>query len=219
MNGVHDMGGMQGFGPIHPEKGEPVFHARWEGRLMAMRRAIAATGKLNRRGGRPFIESLPAAEYLSSGYYEQRYVAVTEHWIASGVVTRQEVESGRPANGSVRGVPTLKPAEAARLPYVVPRGMLNVAVTPRFSVGQHVRARNIHPSGHTRLPRYARGRAGIIEWDRGVQAFPDTDVYERGENPQHVYSVRFAARELWGEQASSRDAVYIELWENYLESA
>src|SRR4051812_30181032 len=113
MNGVHDMGGMQGFGPIQPEEGEPVFHARWEGRLMAIRRAIAATGKLNRRGVRPFIESLPAAEYLSSGYYEKWYVAVTEHLIASGVVTRQEIESGRPAKGSVRGVPPFKPAEAA----------------------------------------------------------------------------------------------------------
>ena len=97
--------------------------------------------------------------------------------------------------------------------------MLSVAVTPRFRIGQRVRARNMHPAGHTRLPRYVRGRNGVIDRDRGVQDFPDTSAYGLGENPQHVYSVRFAARELWGEQASSRDAVYMDLWDDYLEPA
>ena len=97
--------------------------------------------------------------------------------------------------------------------------MLKTAVTPRYAIGQRVRARNINPTGHTRLPRYARGRTGVVELDRGVQALPDTNVYGRGENPQHVYSIRFAARELWGDQASARDSVYIDLWEDYLEPA
>ncbi len=97
--------------------------------------------------------------------------------------------------------------------------MLSVAVNPRFQAGQRVRARNMHPVGHTRLPRYARGKTGVIERDQGVQAFPDTNVLSLGENPQHVYSVRFAARELWGERASPRDAVFIDMWEDYLEPA
>ncbi len=88
-----------------------------------------------------------------------------------------------------------------------------------FEVGQHVRARNIHPVGHTRLPRYARGKLGEIDRDHGVYSFPDTDAHGLGDKRQHVYSVRFAARELWGDAASPRDFVYIDLWDDYLESA
>jgi nitrile hydratase beta subunit len=217
MNGVHDMGGMQDMGPIRPEKDEPVFHARWEGRVQAMGRAVGATGKL-RGGARPAIEGIPAAEYLRMSYYERNLTALIERMVAGGLVTRAEVESGKPARGSAKGVPTLKPADAAVLPFRVASAP-NVEVTPRFQAGHRVRARNMHPSGHTRLPRYARSRMGTIETDQGVWAFPDTNVYSLGEKPQHVYSVRFAARELWGEQASPRDFVYIDMWEDYLEPA
>jgi nitrile hydratase len=217
MNGIHDMGGMQGFGPIVPEKNEPVFHAPWEGRLMAMRRAIAATGKL--LGVRPEIESLPAEDYLRMSYYEKWYVASVENFVAMRLVTREEIATGKPAKGSVKSVPALKATEAAKFALQVPHGMLKTKVTPRYAAGQRVKARNMHPAGHTRLPRYVRGRTGVIETDRGVQALPDTNVYGRGENPEHVYSVRFAARELWGEQASPRDSVYLDLWEDYLEPA
>jgi len=216
MNGVHDLGGMQGFGPVVPEKNEPVFHASWEGRVIAMRRALAATGKLPGTL-RPAIESLPAVDYLRMSYYERWYAAVVELSVAGGLVTRAEVETGKPARGSAKSVPPLGPAQAAKLPFQVPQVMLKTAVAPRYATGQKVRARNLHPVGHTRLPRYARGRTGVIERDRGVQAFPDTSVYGRGENPQHVYSVRFAARELWGGAASPLDAVYLDLWEDYLE--
>ena len=92
-------------------------------------------------------------------------------------------------------------------------------VTPSFQVGQHVRARNLNPIGHTRLPRYARGKTGTIERDNGVYVFPDTNAHFLGEKPQHVYSVRFTAHELWGEQASPHDAIYIDLWDDYLEPA
>jgi len=216
MNGVHDLGGMQGFGPIGPEKNEPVFHASWEGRLVAIRRALIAAGKLPGTL-RPVVESLPAAEYLSKGYYDHWYAAVVELLDQNGVATREEIASGKPAKGSVKSVSALKPAEAARLPFRVPQVILKVDMPQRFAAGQNVRARNIHPAGHTRLPRYVRGRLGTVERNRGVQAFPDTDVYNRGQNPQHVYSIRFAARELWGEAASSRDSVYLDLWEDYLE--
>jgi len=211
------MGGMQGFGPIVPEKNEPVFHAPWEGRLVAMRRAMAATGKVPPLL-RPAIESIPAADYLRMSYYEKWYAAVVELFVASGLMTREEIATGKPAKDSVKFVPGLKPADAAVLPFRLSK-MLDTPLKPRYSIGQRVRARNMNPLGHTRLPRYARGRAGVVERDRGVQAFPDTNVYGRGENPQHVYSVRFAARELWGAEASARDSVYLDLWEDYLEPA
>jgi nitrile hydratase beta subunit len=217
MNGIHDMGGMQDMGPIQYEKNEPVFHAAWEGRVMAMIRAVGATGKL-RGAGRPAIESLTAAEYLRMSYYERFMTALIEGMVFSGLVTRAEVASGKPAPGSAKAVPALNAADAAVLSFRVATGV-NVAVAPKFQVGQRVRARNMHPLGHTRLPRYVRGRLGVIERDHGVQAFPDTNVYGRGQKPQHVYSVRFAARELWGEQASPRDAIYIEMWDDYLEPA
>ena len=216
MNGVHDLGGMQGFGPIVPEKDEPVFHAAWEGRLVAIRRALIAASKLP-GNLRPAVESLPAADYLSMSYYERWYAAVVQVLVQNGVATREEIASGKPAKGSVKSVPPLKPAEAAKLPFRVPQVMLKVDVPQHFAAGQKVRARNIHPAGHTRLPRYVRGRVGTVERNRGVQAFPDTHVYKRGQNPQYVYSVRFAARELWGEAAPSGDSVYLDLVEDYLE--
>jgi nitrile hydratase len=95
----------------------------------------------------------------------------------------------------------------------------DVAVAPRFKAGQRVRARNIHPSGHTRLPRYVRARSGVVVLDRGVFLFPDTHAHMRGDKPQHLYSVRFAARELWGEQASRRDFIHLDMWDDYLEPA
>jgi nitrile hydratase len=150
-------------------------------------------------------------------YYERWYAAVVELLAASGLVTRKEIASCKPAKGCAKSVPMLKPAEAAMLPFRLPRVMLKTAATPRYAVGQRVQAHKMNPIGHTRLPRYARGRTGVVERDRGVQAFPDTNVYGRGENPQHVYSVPFAAHELWGEEASARDAVYLDLWEDYLE--
>jgi nitrile hydratase len=212
------MGGMQGIGPIRIEKNEPVFHARWEGRVIAMRRAMAASGKL-RGNFRAAIESIPAADYLRMSYYEKWFTALVEQLVQSGLVTRAEVESGKPAKGSAKAIPALNASDAAALSFRVSPAILKTQVAPRFQVGQRVRARNIHPASHTRLPRYVRGRAGIVERDRGVQVFPDTAALSLGDKPQHVYSVRFAARELWGEQASPRDAVYLELWDDYLEPA
>ena len=216
MNGIHDMGGMHGLGPIQVEKNEPVFHARWEGRVIAMRRAVAAGGKIT-LGLRQAVESIPAADYLRMSYYERWFTALIEQLVASGLVTREEIGSGKPAKGSVKAIPALKPADAATLSFRVAGAMLKVEVAPRFKAGQRVRARMINSTGHTRLPRYVRGRTGVIEQDRGVQALPDSNLATPVEKPQHVYSVRFPARELWGEQASPRDSVYLDLWDDYLE--
>jgi nitrile hydratase subunit beta len=217
MNGIHDMGGMQGMGPIEYEHNEPVFHAAWEARVYAMNRAVTATGKL-KLGLRPPIESLTAFEYLRMSYYEKWLTSLTERMVVGGLLTRAEIETGHPAEGSAKFTPALTAADVPAFMRRIPP-LRKDHVAPGFQVGQHVRARNINPVTHTRLPRYVRGKAGTIERDRGVATFPDTNAYGLGEKPQHVYSVRFSARELWGDQAAAQDAVYVELWDDYLEPA
>jgi nitrile hydratase len=217
MNGVHDMGGMHGMGPIAPEPHEPVFHASWEGRVFALRRAMGAWHRWNIDTTRHEIELVPPVEYLRLSYYARQFVAFLETLIKSGLVTRSEIESGRPTSGVPRTIPPLTVEKAAALVvHGVPTSR-DVAVAARFHVGERVRARNMHPAGHTRLPRYARGRIGTIERDHGVFVFPDTNAHFLGEKPQHVYAVRFAARELWGDQAQPQDAVYLAMWDDYLE--
>ena len=217
MNGIHDMGGMHGMGPIEHEKDEPVFPGRWEGRVFALNRALGAWGKWNLDASRHSREVIPPADYLRMSYYEKWLTGLSDLAIQSGLVTQAEVASGKPAKGSVKATPPLTAEKAAGLVSRGATARRNVQVSPRFQVGQRVRARNINPLGHTRLPRYARGKQGVVERDHGVFVFPDTNAQFLGENPQHVYSVRFDARELWGEQASPRDTVYIDMWDDYLE--
>jgi nitrile hydratase subunit beta len=217
MNGVHDMGGMDGMGPIQYENNEPVFHEPCEARVFALYRAVRAWPRWTGDASRHAVELIPAPEYLRMSYYEQRLHALIELMVQNGMVTRAEVDSGKVAPGSPKAKP---PLIASAVPALVAKGKPSrreVPVAARFTVGQRVRARNIHPTGHTRLPRYARGKLGTIHRDHGVHAFPDTNAHSLGEKPQHLYSVRFAARELWGEQASERDAVYIDMWDDYLE--
>jgi nitrile hydratase len=219
MNGVHDMGGDQGMGPIQYEKDEPVFHAPWEGRVYAINRAMGAWRKWTIDGSRHGIELLPPAGYLAMSYYERWLVRLTDISIKTGLVTRLEVESGKPAPGSSKVTPpvTASNAEAAAVLRASTRRAAVVA--PRFAAGERVRTRNINPVGHTRLPRYARAKSGVIDRDHGIFVFPDTAAHDLGEKPQHVYSVRFSARELWGDQAKPQDAVYLDLWDDYLEHA
>jgi nitrile hydratase beta subunit len=218
MNGVHDMGGEQGMGPVKYEKDEPVFHSVWEGRVYAMNRALGAWRKWNIDASRHDKELMSPADYFNTSYYEKWLNSTISLSIQRGLVTRAEIESGKPAPGSVKANPPLSVAEAAAVP-VRASARRQVAVGPRFAVGQHVRARNINPVGHTRLPRYARAKSGIVERDHGVFIFPDTSAHFLGDKPQHVYSVRFSARELWGDQAKPQDAVYLDMWDDYLEPA
>ena len=218
MNGIHDMGGMHGMGPIQAEKNEPVFHHPWEGRAFALNLAVRV-GNGNLDNTRYGIELLPPADYLRMSYYEKWMARLEGVLVRNGVVTRQEMESGKPDPRSPKETPALN---AAMVAVTLGRGASarrDVQVAPRFEVEQRVRARNMNPIGPTRLPRYARGKAGVILRDHGVFVFPDTNGLFQGENPQHVYSVQFTARELWGEQASPRDSVYIDLWDDYLEPA
>jgi nitrile hydratase beta subunit len=219
MNGVHDMGGMQDMGPIEYEKNEPVFHARWEARMRALAQAMWAWPQLNIDAFRYQIEMIPPVEYLRNSYYENWFAGLTGLIVKRGLVTSAELESGVPAAGSSKATPALA---ADRVLPLLARGIVgtrDVRVAPQFKVSQRVRARNLNPNGHTRLPRYARGKMGTIIRDHGVFVFPDTNAEFQGDKPQHVYSVRFTARELWGEQASPRDAVYLDLWDDYLEPA
>ncbi len=217
MNGIHDMGGMHGMGPIQPEKNEPVFHAAWEGRAFAL--SMAVDGDWTIGADRHQIELIPPAEYLRESYYEKWVTSLVELMAKTGMVTSAEIGSGKAMEGRTKAGHALT---AAEVPSMIASGApasRNVPAAPHFRAGQRVRARNMHPVGHTRLPRYARGKIGTIERDYGVFVFPDTSAHGLGEKPQHVYSVRFAARELWGEQASRYDSVYVDLWDDYLEPA
>jgi len=217
MNGIHDMGGMQDMGPLRYEKDEPVFHEPWEGRVYVIRRAMGAWRRWTTDHTRHEIELIPPADYMRMSYYERWLVSTIEIMIKTGQITRAEAESGQPAPGSVKAIPPLKTAvlSAALVRPKVARP--DAGVKASFKVGQRVRARNMHPLGHTRLPRYARGKTGTIHLDHGIYVFPDTIVAGQGEKPQHVYSVRFEARELWGPQAAPRHSVYLDLWDDYLE--
>lgn len=219
MNGIHDMGGLQDMGPVQHEKDEPVFHAAWEGRVYGINSSLRAMGKWNLDAWRYQIELLPPVEYLRMTYYE-RWLRINEQLLVKhGLVTPMELETGTPDAGSAKGVPALTAGAAARsLGRGIPSSD-DPKVPPRFEVGQQVRARNTNPTWHTRLPRYARGKVGTITLDHGVYSFPDTNALFQGEKRQHVYSVRFSARELWGEQASVRDCVHLDLWDDYLEHA
>jgi len=219
LNGVHDMGGMHGMGSIEYEQDEPVFHSRWEARAFALTRAVGAWGKWNIDASRHQRELIPAAESLRMSYYEKWITGLEELIVKGGLVSRAEIESARPAPGSPKAAPPLTAATAAQTIAKGSPASRNAPAAPRLKAGQRVRARNINPTGHTRLPRYARGKAGVIIRDHGVYVFPDSNAHFQGEKPQHVYSVRFAARELWGPQASERDGIYIDLWDDYLEPA
>ena len=219
MNGVHDMGGQQGMGPVQYEKNEPVFHALWESRVYALNRAMRAWRKWSLDTDRHGIELLPPVEYLRMSYYERWLTRLEAQLVTYGLVTKEEMESGKAAPGSTKATPALGLATSSRwLSRGIPSSD-DPKVRPLFKVRQRVRARNINPTGHTRLPRYARGKTGVIVRDHGVYLFPDTSAHFQGEKRQHVYSVRFAARELWGEGASPRDSVHIDMWDDYLERA
>ncbi len=220
MNGVHDMGGMHGMGPIETEPNEPVFHAPWEARTLALTRAIGAWRKWPIDAARHHIEKIPAEAYLRMSYYEKWLLRLGQLLVLHGLASQAEIESGQPDPNAAKHSPPLTADRVATLALnstIVPTE--DAAIAPRFRIGQSVLANNINPIGHTRLPRYARGKAGVIDRDHGVHIFADTNAHGLGENRQHVYSVKFTARELWGPDAPGNDHVYIDLWDDHLESA
>ena len=217
MNGIHDMGGMQDMGPVRPEKNEPVFHAEWERRVFAMDEAI--DGDWPRGAGRYQKELIPPAEYLRMSYYERWLRGLSELLVKSGMVTQTELETGIAEGGNTKGRKVLRAAEVRPTIAAGFPSTSNVPAVAKFHVGERVRARNINPTAHTRLPRYARGKLGTIERDHGVFVFNDSKAQGLGDKPQHLYSVRFAARELWGSEAPAGDSVHLDLWDDHLEPA
>jgi len=218
MNGVHDMGGMHGMGPIEYEENEPVFHEQWEGRVYALNKVMRVGPERNVDLFRFAVEQIPPARYLASSYYERWLMGLEKRLLDSGVLSPEELADGRPRSGglSVPGM-TAEEVRASLGPWRAPRP--EVDVPAKFKIGDRVVACKINPPTHTRLPRYIRGRRGIVDRDFGVQSFPDSWVARQDAKPQHVYNVRFAAQELWGPDASPRDAVCIDLWDDYLEPA
>jgi nitrile hydratase len=219
MNGAHDMGGQQNMGPVEYEKDEPVFHARWEARIYALDRAMRAWRTWNLDASRHALELLPPADYLRMSYYERWVHRLAAQVVKHGLVSQEEIDSGKAAPGSTKSNPVFTLGTSDRwLSRGIPSSQ-DPKVRPRFKVRQRVRAHNINPTGHTRLPRYVRGKTGVIVRDHGVYLFPDSNAHFQGEKRQHVYCVRFAATELWGEAAPPRDSVHLDLWDDYLERA
>ena len=217
MNGVHDLGGMTCFDPVEREDKEPVFHCEWEKRVFALN--LAGGGFLGPIDTvRHAIERMDAGHYLSSSYYEHWLAGIETLLLELGVLSEEEIASGVATKAAPTGdlPPNAEVIEAivrGGMPYSRDIGRLE----PRFAVGERVRARNIHPLGHTRLPRYVRGHLGAIARCHGSHVFPDSNAHGKGEDPQPLYGVRFEATELWGAGAPRRDSLYVDLWEDHLE--
>jgi nitrile hydratase len=218
MNGVHDMGGMHGFGPVAQEPNEPVFHAAWEGRTFAMTRVMGTLGLWNIDMSRATQELLPAKVYLGISYYERWYRGLEQQVLKHGLVTADELAAGHSLKDAKPIAPKVGPADVgkvlARAPYDRP-----APAPARFKVGDRVCACNINPPTHTRLPRYVRGHVGTVEAVRGCHVFPDSVVLGTGEDPHWLYTVVFDGRDLWGPQGDATVKVSVEAWEPYLERA
>lgn len=219
MNGPHDLGGEHGFGPVAPEKDEPIFHAEWEKRALGVTLSCGAFGAWSIDESRHARENIPPATYLSASYYEIWIRALETLLERHGFATAEELESGVMAGP---GRTPKRVLTADRVAGVLAKGgpCDRPALGPaRFRPGERVRARNFNPATHTRLPRYARGRVGTIETVQGSFVFPDDNAHGKGENPQWVYTVVFDAAEIWGEGAAPGLSVSIDAWESYLERA
>jgi nitrile hydratase subunit beta len=224
VNGVHDIGGMDGFGAVIPESDEPVFHEPWEGRVFALNilgvgRVAIPVDALRHR-----IELLDPLRYLTSTYFERWLAAMAQAIIDAGTLTSEEIEARMQqiAADPDHAMPRREnPAHAEAVAAALRAGSpvtRKIRKPARFALGDHVVTRNLNPLGHTRLPRYARGKRGVIALHHGGHVFPDTNAHGLGEHPQHLYTVRFAARELWGKAAEAKESVLIDLWDSYLDT-
>jgi nitrile hydratase beta subunit len=218
MNGPHDLGGMMGFGPIKPERNEPVFHAPWEGRMFALDFAFGAADNQPIDANRHRHEKIPPPRYLNSSYYQKWLGSLELRVVEPGFASEAELAAGHSVNppihahGLLRGSDVAN-AVATRWPYTRPAG-----APAKYAVGERVKTRNIHPIGHTRLPRYARAHIGTVERVNGYMVFPDSNAHGRGEDPHWCYSICFAGNELWGTDADPTLSVSLDLWEPYLEA-
>ena len=219
MNGLHDVGGMHGFGPVIPEAEKPIFHAEWHKRAMALTLATSASGKWSLDESRFARESLTPKEMITLTYYERWIAGLTRLALQYGLITEEELRSGRPDPASPRMTPALRAdmvADGLRRGAPVAR---KIDREPRFKPGDRVRARNINPPTHTRLPRYARGKLGEVIRYQGAHVFADANAHQKNASAEPLYAVRFTATELWGPQGDPRQSVTMDLWEPHLEPA
>lgn len=217
MNSVHDLGGVHGFGPVVNEIDEPVFHHAWERRMFGISLAMGAGRKWCIDQSRHAREQIPPVKYLSSSYYELWFEGVLRLSMNAGLITPQEaLDFKLRVPGHEDFVALQKPAIDAMLARGSP-STREVNVPAGFQVGDLVRTRQMNPTRHTRLPRYCRGKQGVVLIDHGVHVYPDTAAHGEGEQPCHLYTVRFAASELWGSDTTA-SAVHVDCWEPYLEA-
>lgn len=217
MNGPQDLGGQMGFGPVDPEVDEPRFHADWERRALALTLAAGTMGVWSIDESRFFRESLHPVDYYSSSYYEIWIKALEWMLVSHDMVTDEELAAGTKLGEGAAARRVLKPEDVG--PVLARGGPADRQLDdpPDFAPGDRVRTRIFHPTGHTRLPRYARGKAGRIEAHHGGFVFPDTNAMGQGEQPQHLYTVVFDGPEIWGPDSDPRLTVSIDAWESYLE--
>lgn len=220
MNGIHDMGGMHGFGPVEPEQNEPVFHQSWEGRAFAIR---VATPVPIPGGSRNNIETMDPLHYLQSSYYEKWLYARIKGLVDSGVLTMDELRAREALYRDRPDTPLPRCEDQERVLNVLkdlrthrsPRR--DVSAQPKYALGDPVRVLNLHPPGHTRLPRYVRGKRGSVVRYYGFQDIQDAQPPGEAGAPQAVYAVQFPAAELWGDAAQANSTVCIDMWESYLD--
>ncbi len=215
MDGIHDMGGMDGFGKVEVEQNEPPFHEKWEGRVMAMQRAMGYAGAWHIDHARYAQERLAPNIYLDASYYQKWALAMERNVVERGLAGADELEAGhalRPGKSLPRKFTPEMAANLTRGSYFRP-----AQAGARFKPGDRVRTKNIHPLTHTRLPRYARDKAGVIERCHGCHMFPDSVASNLGDNPQWLYTVVFDGRDLWGPDSDPALTVSIEAFEPYLD--
>lgn len=201
MNGIHDAGGMTSFGPVAPELNEPVFHGDWERRVFAISNLLGVHDLWTLDADRAACENHPPADYLRMPYYDK--------WLTA-------MERLLPDNLAPAVRPPLRREEIAQYSRIGSSFLREPGSPQKFRLGDRVRARSINPSGHTRLPRYLRGHTGEIVTVHGRHVYPDSNAHGGGEDPQWLYTVRFAASEVWG--TSSKHCNHADLWEPYLEA-
>ncbi|MEM7613870.1 MAG: nitrile hydratase subunit beta [Pseudomonadota bacterium] len=219
MNGPHDLGGRAGFGPVLAEDDEPLFHATWEPRALALTLASGALGHWTLDESRHARESLPHAIYLTASYYQIWITALEALLERHGEVSASEHLGGTP---ETPGLHTDRRLRADKVAQVMAKGGPTDRPPPaaaRFAVGQRVRTRNHQPMTHTRLPAYAREKTGVITSVHGAHVYPDSNAHGHGEDPQWLYTVAFTGAALWGEDADPNLTVSIDAWEPYLERA
>lgn len=217
MNGPHDMGGMQCYGPVRPEVDEPVFHAEWEKKALALTVAMGFSGMWNIDISRHARESLDPKFYLSSSYYQIWLAGLQKLLLDRELIGQKEIETGKSVS---RPVEVNRVVSADEMPAALAKGGpvdRPARTAPVYKPGDHVQTLNINPAGHTRLPRYARAKTGIIAHVHGFHVFPDSNAAGKGPDPKWLYGVSFSATELFGPEAETGNQVIVDCWEPYLE--